>query len=115
MPPEPKRTQSKARFITPLAVLPIVLPSTVIAVLYAVGATPWDAAGAPVWNDLREALFVAIPTLVWAGSWLIPWDGDPAFPERRVITCGIACALALVVYLLVGAAAMMWSLGNALN
>ena len=115
MPPGAKQTPPKSRIIAPLALLPIVLPSTALAVLYAVGARPWVAPGAPVSSDLANALLVGVPTVVWSGSWLAAWDGDPAFPERRMIICGIACALALVVYVLAAGAYLMWGVGTALN
>ncbi|WP_281415617.1 hypothetical protein [Actinospica durhamensis] len=43
MPVEGSRAPSKSRIIAPPAVLPPVVPSTVLAVPYAVGAKSWGA------------------------------------------------------------------------
>lgn len=115
MPLEVRQEPSKARFMVPLAAFPVVLPSAVLAVLYAVGARPWVAPSDPASSQLVNALLVGSPAIVWSGCWLFAWDGDPAFPERRMITCGIACVLAIIVYIMVAGAYVAWSVGTALN
>lgn len=75
---------------------PFILPSTALALIVAVG---WGSApGTSVSSNLLGAMLLALPTLVWSGSWLVPWDGDPAFPERKMIVCGVACILAVSIY-----------------
>ena len=114
MPIEGSQAPSKSRITAPLAVLPLVLPSTVLAVLYAVGAKSWGAPGT-LSSDLLEALILGSPALVWSGSWLVDWDDDAAFPEPRMIICGVACALAFIIYILVGLAWWLSSIGNAMG
>ena len=105
---------TKSPIAKPLAVLPLVLPSTVLALLYAVGATSFGAPGT-LSSDLLEALVLGAPTLIWSGSWLVDWDDDPAHPEPRMIVCGVACTLAFIIYILVGLAWWLSSIGNAMG
>jgi hypothetical protein len=114
MPIEGSRAPSKSRITAPLALSPLILPSTALAVLYAAGAKSWGAPGT-LSSDFVQALMLGAPTLVWSGSWLVGWDDDPAFPEPRMIVCGVACALAFAIYLFFGLAWFLSGIGNGMD
>ena len=61
------------------------------------------------------ALIFGSPAVVWSGSWLVKWDDDPAHPEPRMIVCGVACALAGIIYVWVALAWYLSSIGNGMD
>jgi hypothetical protein len=95
-PPAP-RPDSVWRIITPVLLLPLLIPSSVLAYACVTDQGPWAADGYFGPGTFTEALVLLSPLLVWAASWLLKWEGEYDVLERRAVVCVVAGAIGLAI------------------